>query len=353
MTKTQLQMSDLYDRLADIGFPKRYIKKQILPDWWTDEVDATSGVLTEGALYISRRLNLDMRSLLGVDGKPVFEPSCQPKFKLKVGTNKEQLLIQCALSARIAETISYACLQPYQAIDELSVSAIRQQILTKQKVVDLEGVLDFCWQIGIPVIHFSEFPSGVHKFHGMVAYFYNRPVILVSLKDISQARLLLIIAHELGHILKGHIDRDGILVDELIELESSDSDESEANQIAAELLLGRSGISYDLLQKFLSGEQLASKAEELGARDCVSSGVVALNISWSRANRAKDQKDKNIIWATAKNALKILEPDANAPQQINRYLAKNLDWEKLGEENQDYLTTMLGLTFEAVCESLG
>jgi Zn-dependent peptidase ImmA (M78 family) len=289
MTKTQLQMSDLYDRLADIGFPKRYIKKQILPDWWTDEVDATSGVLTEGALYISRRLNLDMRSLLGVDGKPVFEP----RFKLKVGTNKEQLLIPCALSARIAETISYACLQPYQAIDELSVSAIRQQILTKQKVVDLEGVLDFCWQIGIPVIHFSEFPSGVHKFHGMVAYFYNRPVILVSLKDISQARLLLIIAHELGHILKGHIDRDGILVD--------DSDESEANQIAAELLLGRSGISYDLLQ----------------------------------------------------NALKILEPDANAPQQINRYLAKNLDWEKLGEENQDYLTTMLGLTFEAVGESLG
>jgi hypothetical protein len=38
----------------------------------------------------------------------------------------------------------------------------------------------------------------------------------------------------------------------------------------------------------------------------------------------------------------------NAPQQINRYLAVNLDWEKLGEENQDYLATMLGLNLEAV-----
>jgi len=348
MTQTQLQMSDLYDRLADIGFPKKYIQTKILPDWWTKEVDATSGVLAEGALYLSRRLNLDLRSLLAVDTKPVFELTCQPKYKLKDGTNKEKLMIPRVLSAKIAEMVSYACLQPYQPIDGLSVEAIRQQILTKHDVVDLEGVLIFCWQQGIPVIHFSEFPSGVHKFQGMVAYFYSRPVILVSLKDPSPARLLFIIAHELGHILKRHIDRDGILVDEAIELESSDSDEYEANQVAAELLLGKSGISYDLWQKFLSGEELASNSDELGTRDCVSSGVVALNISWNRANRANQPKDKGIIWATAKNALKILEPDANAPQQINHYLTTNLDWEKLGDENQDYLATMLGLTLEAV-----
>ena len=348
MTQTQLQMSDLYERLDAIGFPKKYLQNKILPDWWTDDVDATSGVLVEGALYLSRRLNLDMRSLLGTDTKPVFEVACQPKFKLKVGTNKEQLMIPRALSARIAEMIAYACLQPYQAIDGLSVADIRQQILAKQEVIDLEGVLDFCWQCGIPVIHFSEFPSGVHKFHGMVAYFYQRPVILVSLKDLSPARLLFIIAHELGHILKGHIDSEGILVDESIELESSDTEESEANQLAAELLLGKSGISYDLWQKFVSGDQLASQAEEWGNRDRVSAGVVALNIAWNRANRVSDPKDKGIIWATAKNALKVLEPSPNAPQQINHYLAANLDWEKLGEENQDYLATMLALNLEAV-----
>jgi Zn-dependent peptidase ImmA (M78 family) len=348
MTQTQLQMSDLYQRLDAIGFPKKYLQNKILPDWWTDDVDATSGVLVEGALYLSRRLNLDMRSLVGNDTKPMFAATCQPKFKLKVGTNKEQLMIPRALSARIAEIIAYACLRPYQAIDGLSVSDIRQQILVKQEVVDLEGILDFCWLRGIPVIHFSEFPSGVHKFHGMVAYFYQRPVILVSLKDLSPARLLFIIAHELGHILKGHIDSEGILVDESIELESSDMEESEANQIAAELLLGKSGISYDLWQKFVSGDQLAGQAEEWGNRDRVSAGVVALNIAWNRANRANNSKDKGIIWATAKTALKILEPSPNAPQQINRYLAANLDWEKLGEENQDYLVTMLGLNLEAV-----
>ena len=349
MTQTQLQMSDLYERLNVIGFPKKYLQNKILPDWWTDDVDATSGVLVEGALYLSQRLNLDMRSLLGTDTKPVFEATCQAKFKLKVGTNKDQLMVPRALSARIAEMVAYTCLRPYQAIDGLSVTNIRQQILVKREVVDLEGVLDFCWQRGIPVIHFSEFPSRVHKFDGMVAYFYQRPVILVSLKDLSPARLLFIIAHELGHILKGHIGSEGILVDESIELESSDKDEeSEANQIAAELLLGKSGISYDLLQKFVSGDQLSSKAQEWGARDRVSAGVIALNIAWNRANRASDLQDKRIIWATAIKALKILESSPNAPQQINRYLAENLDWEKMGEENQDYLATMLGLNLEAV-----
>ena len=73
MTQTQLQMSDLYERLDAIGFPKKYLQNKILPDWWTDDVDVTSGVLVEGALYLSRRLNLDMRSLLGTDTKPVFE----------------------------------------------------------------------------------------------------------------------------------------------------------------------------------------------------------------------------------------------------------------------------------------
>lgn len=43
MTQTQLQMSDLYQRLDAIGFPKKYLQNKILPDWWTDDVDATSG----------------------------------------------------------------------------------------------------------------------------------------------------------------------------------------------------------------------------------------------------------------------------------------------------------------------
>lgn len=134
-TQTKMQMADLYDRLAAIGFPKTFVQQKILPDWWTDEVDETPGVLTEGALYISRRLNLDMQSLVNCKLAPEFNFPCQLKFKLKAGTNNHQLAIPRLISARIAEMVAYACNKPYQPLDSVSVSAIRQDILAYHRLI--------------------------------------------------------------------------------------------------------------------------------------------------------------------------------------------------------------------------
>lgn len=332
-TQTKMKMADLYDRLATIGFPKKFVQQKILPDWWTDEVDETPGVLTEGALYISRRLNLDMQSLL--DNKPrlKFKTPYQPKFKLTVETDTERLIIPHLISARIAEMVAYACKKPYQPLDSVSVSAIRQDILACQNSVNLQGFLNYCWGRGLPVIHFDEFPPKVHKFDGMVGYFYDRPVILLSLKAKSPSRLLFIAAHELGHILKGHLNQEKLLIDEKISLESIDTEEVEANEVAGELLLGAADKDYSRPQDY-TGQQLAHYAQEISSRDRVDAGVVARNYGWHK---------KQPYYRFVETAMKILEPDANAPQAINRYLEQNLDWEKLGDENQDYLTTMLNL----------
>lgn len=292
-TQTKMQMAELYERLAVIGFPKKFIQQKILPDWWTDEVDETPGVLTEGALYISRRLNLDMQSLLDCKLSPEFNSPSQLKFKLKAGTNNHQIAIPHLISARIAEMVAYACNKPYQPLDNVSVSAIRQDILARQNSVNLQGFLEYCWGRGIPVIHFDKFPPKVRKFHGMASYFCARPVILLSLKAKSPSRLLFIAAHELGHILQGHLTQEQPLIDEEISLESPDREELEANEVAGELLLGVADKNYSIVQAYTSKQ--------------------------------------------------FLEPDANAPQEINRYLKRNLDWEKLGDDNQDYLTKMLNL----------
>jgi IrrE N-terminal-like domain len=333
-TQTKMQMADLYDRLETIGFPKKFIQQKILPDWWTDEVDETPGVLTEGALYISRRLNLDMQSLLDRELHPEFKTPYQPKFKLKVGTDTDRLTIPYVISARIAEMVAYACNNPYQPLDGVSVSEIRQDILARQNSVNLQGFLEYCWERGIPVIHFDDFPPKFHKFHkfhGMVGYFYDRPVILLSLKAKSPSRLLFIAAHELGHILKGHLNQEKLLVDEKISLESTDKEEVEANEVAGELLLGAADRNYYSSQDYTC-KQLAQYAQNISAGDRVDAGVVARNYGWYKKH-----------YGSVEGAMKILEPDANAPQEINRYLEQNLDWEKLGDDNQDYLTTMLNL----------
>jgi IrrE N-terminal-like domain len=348
VSSAPLQMADLYQRLAKIGLPKKYLKDNILPDWWSDEVDQTPGVLMEGAMYLSRRLNIDIASLITSE-TPHFIPAATAKFKTNDSTDLQKISIPCALALSIAETVAHECPQHYQNINLLSISEIRQQILSESSAVNLSGVLNFCWESGIPVIHLNQFPSKVHRFQGMVASFKSRPVIVVSLNDCSLARLLFIIAHELGHILAGHLDNDACRVDPKILLESDSDEENEANQIAAELLLGQSGISYDLwTRKYLSSEALVAQACRVAPINQADPGVIALNIAWNRAHRARTQKDERIAWATGKKALATLEPNANAPMQINEKLAQQLNLfvpsDSLKEsEKKDYLSRILGL----------
>ena len=334
-------MADLYRRLAKLGLSKKYLQTNILPDWWTDEVDQTPGVFTQGALYLSRRLNLDIDSLL-IEATPRFISSAHPKFKTTEGTHLTALKASESIASCVAETIADACPRPYQDITQLSVAQIRHQILSDRPSVDLTGLLQFCWSQGIPVIHFAQYPAALQRFHGMVSALNSRPVIVISRRERSPAWLLFIIAHELGHILRNHLNPDGFIVDQEIQLTSDDVEENEANQVAAELLLGRAGISYDLWNKFLKGETLAAKAQQFAQESRNDPGVIAINIAWNRAQRAKTQQEKSIAWATGMKALKILEPNANAPAQINQYLRQSMDWESLRAESQEYVVKMLG-----------
>jgi hypothetical protein len=337
MTITQMKMATLYERLAQIGFKKNFIDKKALPDWWRQDCESTPGAVIEGATYISRRLNLELDSLLDINKQPRFKNLCQPKFKKQQNTENEDLKVSHYLAARIAELTAYACKTQYQPIDHYSVTEIRTQILSRRKYVDLEGILEFCWRHGVPVIHFNEFPKGIKKFHGMVACFNIdiQPVITISLNDASPSRLAFILAHELGHIYKNHLDGK-FLVDEKIELDSDDMEEVQANEFAIELLFGKPDMIY-YKAKVFNGNQLASYAKNISERDSVDPGSIIWNYAWNK-------KD----WAVARKGVKIIEGDANAPIIINGYLRNYLDWSKLNDDNQEYLALMTGLEIEDI-----
>lgn len=52
------------ERLLAIGLSEKFIREQGLPDWWDSEFEDIPGTSFEAATYISRRLNLDINSLL-------------------------------------------------------------------------------------------------------------------------------------------------------------------------------------------------------------------------------------------------------------------------------------------------
>ena len=172
-------MDTLYAKLKNIGFDKKFVKR-MLPDWWDEECETHPDGILEGVLYISRRLNLELNSLLDDSFIPKIKAPCLPKFKLSTKVNEpNRLLISCSLASRIAELTSFACKNEYQNIANLSVTDIRQAILENNSYISLENTLDFCWNMGIPVVHFAELPKGANKFDGMVAIYDGRPVIII------------------------------------------------------------------------------------------------------------------------------------------------------------------------------
>jgi hypothetical protein len=234
-----MKMATLYKRLSEIGFPPNFVREKALPDWWDEEFEATPGAVVEAAAYVSRRLNLDIASLLQLEVAPAFKQSCHVKFKTQHQTSSQELKVAQYMTARVAEMVAYACVSECKPLPE-SAQLVRKEILKTHNFVNLEGLLEFCWNYGVPVIHFDEFPplKGGRKFDGMVGYFYNRPVIVISLKHYSPAKLLFILGHELGHIIKGHV-QEALIVDEDIKPESLDSEEIEASEVSVELLLER------------------------------------------------------------------------------------------------------------------
>lgn len=352
MTQTVMFMSTLYDRLSAIGFDKAFIRSKALPDWWDAEFESTAGAVVEAATYISRRLNLDLTSLLKPDSTLAFKPSSPAKFKLKPGTEIEQLKVAYSMASRIAEMVAYACIPEFKALPT-SAQQVRDEILTplnpleqsfpnsglmsSRSFVNLERLLEFCWNYGIPVVHFDNFPptQGVRRFEGLVTFFSNRPVIILSLKHSSFAKLLFILAHQLGHLIKGHGKGISIL-DEEIDPDSIEPEELEANEFALELLLGKPDMGY-YTPRIFTDKELAGYAQTVSVRDRVDPGLVALNYAWNKANRATTKNEQFLILKTADKALAFIEKEVDTPATINRYLQNHLDLERLDIDSQDYL----------------
>jgi hypothetical protein len=138
MIQTQIQMATLYARLAMIGLSKSFVREKALPDWWNEEFESTSGAVVEAATYISRRLNLDIASLLKLDAAPSFKQLYEAKFKPQHGNESQQLHVAHCMAIRVAEMVAYACVPEYKSLPT-SALAMRDEIVKTWSFVNLAG----------------------------------------------------------------------------------------------------------------------------------------------------------------------------------------------------------------------
>jgi hypothetical protein len=173
--------------------------------------------------------------------------------------------------------------------------------------------VELCWEVGIFVIHLAHVPRSSKCFDGMAAFCESRPVIVLGSKRDSPSWLVFHLAHELGHVISGHV-RPGsppVTDGDLKSKVGDDRQEKEADQFACEVLTGFKQPRIDDLK--LSGSKLARKARQVGPSQGVDPGVFAL--IYGRSN------DR---WAAAQKALNLLGAGAGAHRIIYEQLGKRL-----------------------------
>lgn len=283
---TNLTMDALYKKLNNFGIKKSYVKKNGLPSWWDDELNDKPVAVLECSGYIAKRFGLDLKSLLSEDEIVKFKVQAQPKFRQTQHQINKQPVLACGLANRIAEMVAYGSEITYTSLPTNPLD-IRKQILEHHSVVDLTSLLEYCWEMGIPVVYFNDYPQNASKFQGMIQWHHQKPVITISYKSQQKARLAFILAHELGHLALSHV-KDNSYIDNKINFDSHEKEEEEANQFAVSLLLGEAN---NCLQNkiFCNSDELivieeANKIiEEYSHLDI---GNIILNHAWHTKNGA-------------------------------------------------------------------
>ncbi|MHC4674781.1 MAG: type II TA system antitoxin MqsA family protein [Planctomycetota bacterium] len=325
----QNKINTLYSRLREAGLNKKYIRDVILPSWWDDEEERQTSSIEKITSLIANHFGIDL-SMLNDDSFPIQPSRYAFQYKTRKDISKGDLRWSSHIAAQVSKIACKAI--PSKPIELPKAADDIRNIICKDKdhnsCVNLDNLLDYCWLHAIPVIHLTNYPTGSKKMDGLTGYIDGRPVIVISKSIKYSAWLLFILAHEIGHLICGHIQDDVFLVDDKVEKECDDSQENEANAFATELLTGDPNTQYVPSGNRLTGPELAKAAKQKSEKDKVKvdAGFIALNYAWVQQ-----------FFPVANASLKIIEPKADAPGEMRKKMIDYLEWDELEEEEAQFL----------------
>jgi hypothetical protein len=324
-------MTDIYRRLGAKGFDQAFVQDFVLPDWWENSLAAVPAnrALAEG--YISRDLGFAIADLREPSSELSMSLVGSRRFKRYKNEVDDYALAAAQVAQRAAKLVSTQLrdLPPYKA--GLDGRAVRKRILEKKPYVNLESLLDFCWDQGVIVFYLARIPKRSKPFSGMAMFCGKRPVIVLGSKRDSPAWTCFYLAHELAHILEGHVQPGlqpladgGDLSGKSPEL---DEQENVADQVACEILTATRNPKPPL--KRWNAEMLAHNARLIGPSHGVDPGVYAL--IYGKVNNR---------WPVAQNALKLVGKVTGACQLVSESLTKRLGDAELPEAAERFLDVL-------------
>lgn len=330
MSKTD----ELIHRLEDAGFASDFVRT-CLPDWWDEQAEDSESSWLQMQLGLAQRLSLDPLSLIDERLPLRLSSAGSPKFKHLKLTEAQQLAAN-GFSKGLARLL-LAAYKPLEFELPSTASELRATLLRAAggDWIDLGTLLMVCSAGGIPVAHLTAFPAGIKGMAAMATSIGDRAAIFTARKPIHAAQVGFYVAHELGHIVLGHV-RNGQAIVEALTLDPNETDdgvevddeERAADRFAFELLTGNPEFRVGGTLDRGTGRELAKVATEAGRQHRIDPGLLTLCYGKESGR-----------WPVAVTALKLLQ-DSKAPpvvSQINLGLRSQLDPDLLTSQDTAYL----------------
>lgn len=295
-------MGHLYNKLKNAGFTRQYIKKS-LPDWWDDSIADTLSGKQYAALFLSKIFCITYSSLIDNSSDVEFNFVGNHRYKHSVNIEENRLNVSTAMAYTAARIASENFNIAFDHEVELNWQTVRAEILANNECVDLQSLVSYCHSIGIPIVFLQNIPKNSVKMDGIALKISNRPVIILT-RTRKYGYLLFDLAHELGHIAKGHLNDSNIHIDKKIESEATDSLEVEANKYAFGLLGGKETLQISSKSN-LNPKELYHASKTFGADKNIDPTHVVLNYAYVKKQ-----------WPIAMKTLSMLCKNQRTDQSI-------------------------------------
>lgn len=325
------ERDNLIDQLRKAGLSRAAINAA-WPSWWDDTLSTSPSGRAELRFALARRLGLKPQPLLGERVEFVWND--EARFKHLSARDEASKAVMTSFGMAIGKSL-------FQAVPEgpetgpIAAERLREALLARRPFADLAGLIATCWALGIPVIHLRIFPLEAKRMHAMVVRAKGRFAILLGHDARFPAQLAFTLAHELGHIMLGHLDDAPALIDVEDPATAADRDDQEngADEFSLTVLTGMPNPSIQTNVDNFNAPSLADAVRTAAPRYRIDPGTLALCLAYRRR-----------AWPVAMAALGMLYPDVPALwREVNGIAAQQIEWGALTDDASEYLRQIMGI----------
>lgn len=321
----------LTDELRRAGISKAAVEAA-WPSWWDETLAASPSGRAELRFALARRLGLRSQPLLGERVEFVWND--EARFKHLTAEDEAARAAMTSFGMAIGKSLLQSVAEG-PAMGAIDAGRLREALLARQTYADLGGLVSTCWALGIPVIHLRVFPLDAKRMHAMVVHSNGRFAILLGHDARFPAQLAFTLAHELAHIMLGHLAGAPALVDleDPATAGERDAQEREADEYALTVLTGSPDPTIETNIDDFNAPTLAQAVRVAAPVYRIEPGTLALCLAYRRQT-----------WPVAMAALNRLYPDVGPLwQEVNGVASRQIGWEALTDDASDYLRSVMGL----------